>query len=150
MHRILPSALLFQCRLCVGHVLAILMVVAALSADARAPDTLEQLSQLQWRNRVILVRGSELDLQRLRQRESDIMERDIIWILWIGEAVHTNTHRPFSDSVVSWPEHQAPDSEVNTLLIGKDGGIKVRDSELKLDELFGLIDSMPMRIQETN
>jgi len=35
------------------------------------------------------------------------------------------------------------------LLIGKDGGVKLRSSEpVSMKDLFGLIDSMPMRQQE--
>jgi hypothetical protein len=35
------------------------------------------------------------------------------------------------------------------LLIGKDGGVKLRSSEpVSMKDLFGLIDSMPMRRQE--
>jgi hypothetical protein len=35
------------------------------------------------------------------------------------------------------------------LLIGKDGGVKLRSSEpVSVKDIFGLIDSMPMRRQE--
>ncbi|WP_349559152.1 DUF4174 domain-containing protein [Marinobacter sp. NFXS9] len=34
------------------------------------------------------------------------------------------------------------------LLIGKDGGIKSRESSLDLDAVFRRIDAMPMRIRE--
>jgi hypothetical protein len=43
-------------------------------------------------------------------------------------------------------EQSRPDERV--LLIGKDGGIKSRESSLDLDAIFGRIDGMPMRIRE--
>ena len=34
------------------------------------------------------------------------------------------------------------------LLIGKDGGVKLRGDELDVQRIFDLIDTMPMRIRE--
>ena len=38
--------------------------------------------------------------------------------------------------------------EFQLLLIGKDGGVKKRTSTVSLEEVFSLIDTMPMRRRE--
>jgi Domain of unknown function (DUF4174) len=43
-------------------------------------------------------------------------------------------------------EADKPDNTFQAVVIGKDGGVKLRSSDVVTDDkLFGLIDSMPMR-----
>ena len=39
-------------------------------------------------------------------------------------------------------------SEFRLILIGKDGGIKLNSRKISLEEIFSLIDKMPMRQEE--
>lgn len=90
------------------------------------------LSKYQWKNRVILLNAPTAEDPAYRaqfdafsERETDMNERDLVVISQFGSEAFS------------------------ARLIGKDGGRKWKQTEpLNLDELFALIDSMPMRQAE--
>jgi hypothetical protein len=100
----------------------------AVAATSLAPD----LSQYQWKNRVLLIAAPNQENTKYRNQAAALMsvypgllERDLIVLTHFGEAAFSVT------------------------LIGKDGGVKLqRDKLLRSAELFAVIDAMPMRRAE--
>ena len=113
------------------------------------------LDELRWKNRVFLVYTQEPEtteaLARLEDFEAEIEDRDIAWFVLDGRRMHTNYTGTLEDGLQSQLMSRyftpAP-GETTLLLIGKDGGLKSRSSRLGFEEAFGLIDQMPMRMQE--
>ena len=133
--------------------------VLAAGASTVAADTLESLK---WEKRPILLfaksrsfaqLGKQLDL--LRDYRPDLQERDIVVLSTTG-----NQETSAAIGYVSIDRGTArllrrrfePDMKgLTVILIGKDGGEKGRwTSVVEPQEIFDLIDSMPMRQQEIN
>jgi len=131
--------------------------VLAAGASTVAADTLESLK---WEKRPILLfaksrsfaqLGKQLDL--LRDYRPDLQERDIVVLSTTG-----NQETSAAIGYVSIDRGTArllrrrfePDMKgLTVILIGKDGGEKGRwTSVVEPQEIFDLIDSMPMREQE--
>jgi hypothetical protein len=115
-------------------------------------DTLKHLVQLRWANRVILARpageGTEM-ITRLQTAEAEIQDRHIAWFVFLENATITNLEETvgagFAEKTI---EQYFNSDDDRVILIGKDGGVKRRAQDLDLDDLFGLIDTMPMRRRE--
>jgi len=109
--------------------MALMLPKIALSEER---PLLNEVNQLVWKNRVILIWSDQNDTdygRSLKRYEYEINDRDIIWFILNDTGVITNY-------------------EGELLLIGKDGGIKERVNTLQLKPLFEKIDSMPMRQDE--
>lgn len=134
----------------------LLACIMTVSLNINASD--EQpvgLDDLRWKNRVFLVYVQEPEtseaLTRLEEFKAEIEDRDIAWFVLDGSRMHTNYPGTLEDGlqsqILSRYFTPAP-SETTLLLIGKDGGLKSRSSRLGFEEVFGLIDQMPMRMEE--
>ena len=90
-------------------------------------------------------------LKWIEAKKEAAIERKIGVILWNNDAntpvfnSPTKTIEPFDDL-----KHKiSNDKSFEVLLVGLDGGIKLRQDQLvTTDKLFNLIDSMPMRQRE--
>ncbi len=126
------------------------MLPPALPASAQSAPSLEAtLKAARWRQRVLLVCApTAADAQLRRQRalltaaRSGLTERDLL----VRELLLPD---------LSAADRQylqrlgAGSAAFQVLLIGKDGGVKRRDTApVKPETLFGTIDQMPMRRQE--
>ncbi len=104
----------------------------------------QSLSDLRWQKRVLVIYappGSEEKLaqqtQLLEARIADLRERDLVQIILRQPSDHAELAPRF------------PRKTFTVLLLGKDGGEKLRSSRIvQPDALFRLIDSMPMRRDE--
>ena len=104
------------------------------------------LDELRWKERVILIyapKGAEKQLGRqealLRLHNVELTERDITQIVVRTPAENPEIVKRFKLSGAGF----------TVLLIGKDGGEKLRSHEIVSPEaLCRLIDSMPMRQEE--
>jgi hypothetical protein len=112
----------------------------------------------QWKHRVLLIKAQDkadllLMSQDIMQQKDELTDRDMV----IYGVDNDETHclfGPCSDDI-SKDEIDAyfdPDeTETQFVLLGKDGGVKLEQkSSLNASEVFDLIDSMPMRINEMN
>ena len=120
-----------------------------------AEEKLTGLDGLRWVNRVILVFAPEpsasVALSNLTDFAAPIDDRDIIWFMLGSDALQTNYDGPLDENLrdIMLEKHFTPEpSETAVLLIGKDGLVKSRSSDLDIEATFGLIDQMPMRRQE--
>jgi len=129
--------------------LAMLLVLVSLTAYGAE---MNNLGDYQWKNRLILVLATsdaEGAVETLRSARAEIDDRDIVWFVNTGSDVVSN-QKAVSSSLESDVKalFEESRSDARVLLIGKDGGIKSRDSRLDLDAIFRRIDAMPMRIRE--
>ncbi|MGC8120186.1 DUF4174 domain-containing protein [Marinobacter sp. VGCF2001] len=130
------------------------MLAALLSLFALATHgaDMNTLGDYQWKNRLILVHAvSENgdEIEALRNARAHIEERDIVWFVNTGSELVSNQQAvsgSLASEVKALLEESRSDERV--LLIGKDGGMKSRESVLNLNAIFRRIDSMPMRIRE--
>ena len=116
------------------------------------------LDSLRWKNRVfVLFSPSESDplfqlqKQGLASSAQAVLDRELM-ILEITEQGQSRAgNQLLSEKAVQDIRKRfgLQTGTFQVLLIGKDGGVKLRSSEpVSTKDLFGLIDSMPMRRQE--
>lgn len=130
----------------------ILTVVVSLITLTTHGADMNRLSDYQWENRLILVQAADenaSEIETLRSARAGVDDRDIVWFVHTGPDVVSN-QKALSSSLESDVKALLEESRSNerVLLIGKDGGIKSRESSLDLDAIFRRIDAMPMRVRE--
>ncbi|GAB3672634.1 DUF4174 domain-containing protein [Salinisphaera aquimarina] len=123
---------------------------AALTCAAGSADA-ATLHDLQGRYRVIVVFAPAetvaADAAATLKRAADgIDDRDIAWFVVGPGALQSNIDTPLDRDALE-TLHQTDGFE--TVLVGKDGGVKSRQTEtLDVNTLFADIDQMPMRRRE--
>ena len=135
--------------------MTLLLLLSTIFTNTSPFDQANPLRDFRWKNRIVLVFSPNDQNENSRQWEElisfpeDLVDRDIILI------------RVYENRSISLPKvrltldpetlrsyyHNKGENEL--LLIGKDGGVKLRTLDfIKSQEIFDLIDSMPMRISE--
>lgn len=112
----------------------------------------QELTEFKWKKRILLLMDTKNDLhtRNLQLSKFDghyngIMERDLVLLVYNGKEVldrdgMTTNINPYN---VTYGEFQG------IILIGKDGGVKLRKKYIvEANEVFDLIDQMPMRRSE--
>lgn len=133
------------------------LVVFAITNKVEGKNNID-LSEYIWKNRLLLLftpspRGSRyLELEEdLSSQEEEVLDRDLLvfHILERGETKLGNSPLPESSGDYLREQFSINPGTFTFLLIGKDGGVKLRkEGQVKLQEIFSLIDSMPMRQRE--
>lgn len=129
-------------------------VVTSRDAQAQSLD----LSEFQWKNRLLFLFAPNRNHplfdalhQSLAARESEVAERDLV-VFEILESNASTINSEYIDSeTAGWlrENFNIRHAEFTVILVGKDGGIKLnRADQIQLDDIFALIDAMPMRQQE--
>lgn len=117
----------------------------------------DDLSRYRWQNRLLLVfapvtQDPRLAAQRLRVSEDSrgFRDRDLVVIEIVARSVWIAGERVrWLDSFALRSLFEIEENEFATVLIGKDGGQKLRrDGLMPTSLLFATIDAMPMRRQE--
>jgi len=134
----------------------LLASIMTLNNDAQASEEkLADLQDLRWQNRVILIFAREPymsnALSNLEELKAEIEERDIAWFVLGDNTLHTNYDGNLDDKLreALMDSYFTPmPAETAVRLIGKDGTVKSRSTDLDLEATFGLIDRMPMRREE--
>jgi len=129
---------------------ALFLVICAVLVNFQEPLE-KRLEKMVWKNRVVVVycpkvSDAEFKLQKkwLSEVGKDIMERDLRVIDCLEANLSAEDALYLKERFKYTPNHFC------FWLIGKDGEIKlVSDKPVKPEQLFGLIDSMPMRRAET-
>jgi hypothetical protein len=116
------------------------------------------LNQFQWKSRLLFIfapqEGDEV-FQALQSEmltlPDEISERDLV-VFKIFETgpsfMETSRIDPQTAAAIR-TKFAAPLGQFTCILVGKDGGVKLkRHAPVKLEEIFGLIDAMPMRREE--
>lgn len=120
------------------------------------PDV--DLSQLRWKHRIV-VAVSDTDTNpslvhlkdEISNQQEAFLDRDMVLIELVGEKTGTIDGRMLNAGTIQQlrDRFRVENEAFCVYLIGKDGGIKVQgDTDTRLDDLFALIDTMPMRRNE--
>ena len=116
------------------------------------------LTQFQWKNRLLFIFAKDVkhpffrELQsQITAQKAEVEDRDLI-VFEVPEKgpARMGTTPLDRQQVDSIRNHFAvPIDTFSLILVGKDGGIKLkRNEQVDLKDVFGLIDSMPMRQRE--
>ncbi|MDP5121512.1 MAG: DUF4174 domain-containing protein [Spirosomaceae bacterium] len=101
----------------------------------------QNLQSYKWKNRVVLIFGNNAT-EQLVHKQWVTFDADKTGLEERGIQIFVN---PESQSM----KKLRNETGFEIILIGKDGGVKKRKTSLmQTDELFGIIDSMPMRQSE--
>jgi hypothetical protein len=116
------------------------------------------LNQFQWENRLLFIfapQEGDSFFQALQSEIStqpdEISERDLVVfkIFETGPSYQENIQLDTRTAAAIRNKFAAPLGQFTCILVGKDGGTKLkRYSPVKLEEIFNLIDAMPMRREE--
>jgi len=125
------------------------------SLSTPSSDAIHSVEAFQWLHRIILIKEdiacNKQYAQSLANSKAAIDDRHILWFLICDGEMQTNYAGELDDHFMgNISEDYFVRDDVNVILVGKDGGVKRRTDSLNLDELFALIDSMPMRQSEMN
>ena len=119
--------------------------------QAESLPKLSNLDSLEWKNRVVIlneIKNQDKSLQLLKEQESQIDDRDIIWFSIKDNLVLSNYKGDLSSEFVSKIREKFSHLQNKVILIGKDGRIKSQSDYLNLEDIFSEVDSMPMRLFE--
>ena len=133
------------------YLLTLFLCLFSVVAQSQERVMLNDITSLKWQNRIIIVsepQANERAAQALEQKAAEIAERDVIWLVITGQAIQTNYAGDLSAGLRDTLLTQYALDDGETILIGKDGGTKVRLNTLDLNALFSAIDAMPMRQSE--
>ena len=135
------------------HYLAIVMLLMLLAISRPVPAM--QMSDFLWENRpLLLFAPDENDArlqqtkQQLAQRQCQLDDRDMVIGIIIEEGQSHLNNQPISTTKATTlrERYKIDAGRFTTILIGKDGGEKERVYSVpELDNIFALIDGMPMR-----
>lgn len=115
------------------------------------------LEEYQWKNRIVLVFTSTQDqlyqqqLEVLNGDQSGMRDRELLVFTILPEDVIDPNEKVLGKETADKlrQKYRVSVDEFAVILIGKDGGQKLRESDLlTTDQLFGIIDQMPMRRRE--
>jgi hypothetical protein len=116
---------------------------------------LDAVSDFRWKYRLIIVfsQGSDtLAIEILLAREKElIVERDILWFVVTRNSVSSNYSECVNETLASSMRDQfqsEQSTDIDVVLVGKDGKIKHRANSLDTIDLYFRIDQMPMRQSE--
>ena len=120
--------------------------------------TAQPLDKHRWKDRLILLFAPDRDddtareqLKRFRQASAEVEDRDLVIYQINPQRVVYGPAERSVDSPADWfyQKYDVDRDGFAVILIGKDGGEKLRSTEL-IDprKIFDLIDTMPMRRAE--
>lgn len=143
----------------VQYHLILLLVLSALGSNNSYPNYLPGpalgLSRHLWNDRVLLIFSEDdksdnyiAQLNTLLNNKKDMAERKLVYYT-ISRSYYKYLNNPAIESDQPWKKYRKSDTLFSVQLIGLDGGMKVhRNSVIMADELFAIIDGMPMRRSE--
>lgn len=135
-----------------------LIVVSSILAcqDATALDV--DFERFQWKKRLLFIFAPESTdpffntlVNEITARKDDVDDRDLVVFEILESGVSSmNRNELDPQQAASLRRHfKIPQSTFAVILLGKDGTQKLkRDGRVELDEIFRLVDSMPMRKDE--
>ncbi len=141
--------------------LILFLIAMTLPHSAKAADN--PLAQYRWKNRLVVLyfpknqeaKAALSDLEsKIRDTKAQLLDRDML-LFHAGEWLPA---RKVAYSVALSAEERAilrdrldlEGDRATLVLIGKDGGVKQRQSapDFSMERMFALIDTMPMRKEE--
>ncbi|PHN00816.1 DUF4174 domain-containing protein [Flavilitoribacter nigricans] len=116
----------------------------------------QPLAKHQWKDRLILVFSNSPgdsvateQLERFREDTAAVKDRDLLIYRITPAMVNGPGGQQETTSEWFYKYYRVGKDEFNIILIGKDGGEKLRSEQLiQPEKIFDLIDTMPMRRAE--
>ncbi|PFG08274.1 MULTISPECIES: DUF4174 domain-containing protein [unclassified Marinobacter] len=121
------------------------------NAQVKESPMVTDFTGLQWKNRVIIIDNVQNDgdvLTIFENRTSEIKDRGIVWFMFKGNRTFTNYTGELSEGLLTHTREHYGHGPGQVVLIGKDGGVKLRLDRANLKAIFLKIDAMPMRQSE--
>jgi hypothetical protein len=116
------------------------------------------LTSYRWKKRLMLVFSADTSEaeyvafnQSLKQRLSEVQDRELIILRIFEKAPSRIMEQPLQPEEAEKLRRRfsIKSGQLTVILIGKDGGVKmVKERRADIQEIFDLIDSMPMRQRE--
>lgn len=135
----------------------LILVVSTMAAQANGQDKI-RLNGYQWKHRLILAfspstedPGYRAFAKEIAVQAEEVIERDLLvfHILETGEIKLGESSLQAGSGDYLRESFSISPGRFTVLLIGKDGGVKLRrEGGVELNEIFSLIDTMPMRQRE--
>jgi hypothetical protein len=135
----------------------VFIVFLLLSCRCTYAQTMPDLSEYHWKNRLILLFSSQAD-NPLYQQQTDLLradqpgldERDLLIFSVLSDRVVSETATVGVERATKLRErYRVDENSFVFILIGKDGSEKMRsDTLVTRNELYALVDAMPMRREE--
>jgi len=138
----------------------LLLVMLSVAGGARATESVDAdtlMPQLIWEKRVLLVFAPDAEDDRMQRQnavlaavDAGLIERHMTVIRALGSNIVSVDGDSRAQPADSFYRRFGVDAgEFRVILVGKDGTVKLdRSAVVSDDELFQLIDSMPMRRYE--
>jgi hypothetical protein len=137
---------------------AIIISLVLIASSLNAEETPMDLSQFQWKNRLLFLFAPNRShplfdvLQKsIATQQAEVTDRDLV----IFEILESGTSRLDTSDLDPQVSQSLRDKfDVNPgqfalILVGKDGSVKLnRQEQTRLEDIFALIDAMPMRMEE--
>jgi hypothetical protein len=127
------------------------IAIAVTRVTAEDSYALMDLQTLRWEYRLFLINepdDPQVLLRRLNADRAAIEERRVAWFVLAGDRIYSNYPGEIAPGLASRLREERNFSAGDVLLIGLDGGTKLRLPSADLDVLYSAIDSMPMRRYE--
>lgn len=117
----------------------------------------QDLDTYQWKNRIILLKETNLDsdwlnaqAKRLQSDFGELNKRELVVFIVADEKVYDLEHNETDLNADTITEQYSLGDFQGLVLIGKDGGVKLKEAFIvNTKTIFELVDSMPMRQQES-
>jgi len=140
-------------------IFSVLFALLTTTVMAQKDDFIEaNPADFQWENRILIVIANQesdslftQQLSNFKGNEEGLRERDLITFFLFRNGVSRLNEQPLHPSSAEeiLEQYGSDQPDFRLLLIGKDGGIKLREkAPVSVEDIFGLIDSMPMRQRE--
>jgi hypothetical protein len=116
----------------------------------------QDLSEHRWKNRLVLLLVEDMSnnefikqLAEFKNNANGLKERKIVTYVVTSEkykSLHTDNWKAATDLFINYKKNKTP---FELVLIGLDGGVKARRTNfINSEDLFAIIDAMPMRQNE--
>ena len=134
------------------------MMFSVLVVSCAQADVGQLFERYLWQKRVVLVFAPQREhpifqqqVEALRDNEQALLERDIVqWVIVDHDFISVDgQHMPHLPASPLHDEFNVDYRDYAFILLGKDGEEKLRkDTLVEMEELFTVIDAMPMRKRE--
>jgi hypothetical protein len=147
--------------MCLLKILSLVCLSLALNSRAvwaGKPMDVNNLKQYQWQNRLLFLFATSAEdpafqslSREVDQNLDGIRDRDLLVFRVLSEGLSLLGPQEISPEEAARLRRRFGISPgaFTVVLVGKDGGVKLkRSGQIALSDIFGLIDSMPMRRRE--
>jgi len=135
----------------------VVILIPGVVHAGKAPDMID-LGQYRWKNRLLFLFSPNSEVpayqsldQQLRQNPGGVSDRDLLVfrVLEQGSSAMDSQEISPQGAISLRRRFGVNQGTFTVVLVGKDGGVKLqRPGPVRLSDIFGLIDSMPMRQRE--